>query len=92
MASLSFRGVHKSYGAVRVLERVDLELGSGELLVLVGPSGCGKSTLLRSFNRINERIAGVRTAGRVRILLERGNTPRVPRPQQRGGGADGDLQ
>ncbi|MFM2247055.1 MAG: hypothetical protein RL071_3129, partial [Pseudomonadota bacterium] len=43
MASISFRGIHKSYGAVRVLQRVDIEVPDGELLVLVGPSGCGKS-------------------------------------------------
>jgi len=54
MASLSFRGVTKSYGAVSVLERVDLEVPDGEFLVLVGPSGCGKSTLLRC-------IAGLET-------------------------------
>ncbi|HHO53966.1 MAG TPA: sn-glycerol-3-phosphate ABC transporter ATP-binding protein UgpC [Deltaproteobacteria bacterium] len=47
MASLSFEGVHKRYGETVVLERVDLEVSSGEYLVLVGPSGCGKSTLLR---------------------------------------------
>ena len=54
MAGLSFRGVYKAYGEVRVLEKVDLDLGEGELLVLVGPSGCGKSTLLRC-------IAGLET-------------------------------
>ncbi len=47
MASVRFVGVHKSYGAVPVLHRVDIEVADGELLVLVGPSGCGKSTLLR---------------------------------------------
>ena len=54
MASVGFRGVYKSYGAVSVLQRVDLEVGDGEFLVLVGPSGCGKSTLLRC-------IAGLET-------------------------------
>jgi len=34
---------------------------------LIGPSGCGKTTLLRSFNRMNERFAGVRTEGQIRI-------------------------
>ncbi len=47
MASLSFRGIQKSYDQVQVLHRIDLEVASGEFLVLVGPSGCGKSTLLR---------------------------------------------
>ena len=54
MASLSFRGVRKSYGDVHVLQHVDIEVPDGELLVLVGPSGCGKSTLLRC-------IAGLET-------------------------------
>ncbi len=62
MATLQFDGVEKAYGETRVLHRVDLEVGDGELLVLVGPSGCGKSTLLRC-------IAGLETisAGELRI-------------------------
>jgi phosphate transport system ATP-binding protein len=34
---------------------------------IIGPSGCGKSTLLRSFNRMNDLIAGVRTEGAVEV-------------------------
>ncbi len=62
MAQLTFDGLQKSYGETRVLERVDVEVGSGEYLVLVGPSGCGKSTLLRC-------IAGLEqiTGGELRI-------------------------
>ena len=47
MATLKLIGVAKSFGATRVLERVDLDVSDGEFIVLVGPSGCGKSTLLR---------------------------------------------
>jgi multiple sugar transport system ATP-binding protein len=46
MATLSIRGIRKSFGAVEVLNNIDLELEDGGFLVLLGPSGCGKSTLL----------------------------------------------
>src|SRR4051812_44996196 len=46
MATLSLRGIRKSFGAVEVLNNIDVELEEGGFLVLLGPSGCGKSTLL----------------------------------------------
>src|SRR5262245_25599732 len=58
MATVSFRGVGKAFGATRVLDRVDLEVASGEYLVLVGPSGCGKSTLLRCIAGLEEVTHG----------------------------------
>ncbi|MAN76271.1 MAG: ABC transporter ATP-binding protein [Rhizobiales bacterium] len=44
--SVSIRNLSLSFGAVKVLERMDLDVQQGEFLVLLGPSGCGKSTLL----------------------------------------------
>ena len=44
---ISIRGVSMSYGARRVLDRVDLNVKRGEILVLLGGSGSGKSTLLK---------------------------------------------
>ncbi|MDP2315974.1 MAG: ABC transporter ATP-binding protein [Pseudomonadota bacterium] len=58
MATLSFAGVEKRYGAVQVLHRVDLEVADGEFIVLVGPSGCGKSTLLRCIAGLEEITGG----------------------------------
>ena len=58
------------YTKFQALKSVNLELKAGLVHGLIGPSGCGKTTLLRSFNRINERIAGVRTSGKVEILGE----------------------
>ena len=48
MAHVTLQQVRKEYedGTVAV-QGVDLEVGDGELVVLVGPSGCGKSTTLR---------------------------------------------
>lgn len=48
MAAIQFKKCSKSFGDLQILKNIDLEIASGEFLVLVGPSGCGKSTLLRT--------------------------------------------
>ncbi len=55
------------YGDFQALFEVDLTVRAGAVTALIGPSGCGKTTLLRSVNRINERLAYVRTAGSIRL-------------------------
>ncbi|APD11154.1 ATP-binding protein [Pandoraea vervacti] len=47
---LSLRGVGKSYGDLRVLQGIDLDIARGEIVTLIGPSGSGKTTLLRCMN------------------------------------------
>ena len=58
MATLSIRGVKKSYASLEILKEVDIELADGEFLVLLGPSGCGKTTLLNIIAGLIEPSAG----------------------------------
>jgi len=53
-----FRNVNMSFGNVRVLDDVNLEVREGELVCLLGPSGCGKSTLLNIVGGFIEPAAG----------------------------------
>jgi putative ABC transport system ATP-binding protein len=59
---LRARGLEKEYGQgeglVRALDRVDLEVASGETLAVMGPSGCGKSTLLHLLGGLERPSAG----------------------------------
>jgi len=57
MGQVTLKGIRKSYGAVRVIRGIDLEVRDGEFLVFVEPSGCGKSTTLRMIAGL-EDIAG----------------------------------
>jgi multiple sugar transport system ATP-binding protein len=59
MAPITLEQVTKEFaGGVQAVDGVDLEIGSGEFLVLVGPSGCGKSTLLRMIAGLEEVSSG----------------------------------
>jgi NitT/TauT family transport system ATP-binding protein len=60
---VSIRGLAHSYGELRTIEALDLDLPAHGVLGLVGPSGCGKSTLL-------ELIAGLREPARGQIEID----------------------
>jgi phosphate transport system ATP-binding protein len=55
------------YGDFHALKDVNAAFEANRITAIIGPSGCGKSTLLRVFNRMNDLIDGVRTAGRALI-------------------------
>ena len=50
--------VCKNFGALSVLKGITLEVGTGQVLVMVGPSGSGKSTFLRCINHLEQVNAG----------------------------------
>ena len=76
MGSVSLRDVRKSFGAVDVIQGIDLEVDDGEFLVFVGPSGCGKSTMLRM-------IAGLEAIDGGDLLID-GQRANDIRPADRG--------
>ena len=45
--SVTLTNIAKSYGTVKVLPPLSLDIAKGELIALLGPSGCGKTTTLR---------------------------------------------
>lgn len=55
---LSGKNIHKSYGALRVLKGVDIDIGKGEIVSIVGPSGSGKSTLLHILGTLDKSDRG----------------------------------
>jgi ABC-type polar amino acid transport system ATPase subunit len=65
------RRLSKIYGGVPVLDRVDIDVMRGEIVMIVGPSGAGKSTMLRCMNRVEDPsegeviVDGVNMAGEV---------------------------
>src|ERR687893_2275193 len=49
---VKLEAVNKHFGALHVLQNIDLTVRKGEVLVVIGPSGSGKSTLCRAINRL----------------------------------------
>jgi multiple sugar transport system ATP-binding protein len=58
MADVVLKNVQKSFGRMKVIRGVDLDIRDGEFVVFVGPSGCGKSTLLRLIAGLEDITAG----------------------------------
>ncbi|PBC10657.1 sn-glycerol-3-phosphate ABC transporter ATP-binding protein UgpC [Mesorhizobium sp. WSM3859] len=66
MTDVQFRNLSKSFGQHKILEDINLDIRTGEFVVLVGPSGCGKSTLLRMLAGLETITSGDLVIGSTR--------------------------
>ena len=55
---IAVKNLQKSFGGLKVLDGIDLDVEQGDVIVLVGPSGCGKSTFLRCLTHLEEPTGG----------------------------------
>ncbi|RNB74745.1 amino acid ABC transporter ATP-binding protein [Brevibacillus panacihumi] len=55
---ISIKNVTKSFGTVKVLHDINLEIPQSQVFALIGPSGAGKSTLIRTINALEDIQAG----------------------------------
>jgi ABC-type nitrate/sulfonate/bicarbonate transport system ATPase subunit len=68
---LALRGVSHNYGAVQVLNELNLVVNAGEVVVLVGPSGCGKTTILNLLSgHIQPTSGSIERAGIIRTIYQ----------------------
>jgi ABC-type nitrate/sulfonate/bicarbonate transport system ATPase subunit len=64
-------GVTRTFGGVRALDGVDLEVAPHEIVAVVGPSGCGKTTLLELVCGLQAPDAGTVRADRAVLMPQR---------------------
>ncbi|MEY3221269.1 MAG: hypothetical protein RLZZ203_125, partial [Cyanobacteriota bacterium] len=60
--AIKVEDLYKSFGKLKVLEEISVEVKKGEVVAIIGPSGSGKSTFLRCLNLLE-----VPTSGRIYI-------------------------
>jgi polar amino acid transport system ATP-binding protein len=68
---LRLDAVGKAFGALTVLDGINLAMKAGEVVAIIGPSGSGKSTLLRCINQIEPPTSGRVEVGGVTIEVGR---------------------
>ncbi len=71
MAHLELDNISAAYGALKVLDGINLSVGSGETVGLIGPSGSGKSTILRVLTGLLKPQTGLVRVGGETINFEK---------------------
>jgi ABC-type branched-subunit amino acid transport system ATPase component len=57
-ALFSARGLHKSFGGVRAVRDVSLDIAAGSVFAIIGPNGAGKSTMLNLISGVHQPDSG----------------------------------
>lgn len=79
---LTARDIYKTFGNLRVLDGISMQLERGEVLAIIGPSGSGKSTFLRCLTRLERIDRGfISVDGDVMVSDEGGHTTYAPSAQ-----------
>ncbi|CAA7602902.1 Putative ABC transporter [Acididesulfobacillus acetoxydans] len=69
MAQLEMKGISKAFSGVKVLQGVDFQVGSGEVVALLGENGAGKSTLMKILTGVYQADEGqISIDGEARVL------------------------
>jgi ABC-type polar amino acid transport system ATPase subunit len=71
--AISLKNIDKFYGDFQALKQVNLEVKTGQRVVVCGPSGSGKSTMIRCINRLEHHDAGSITVDGVELNEETKN-------------------
>ena len=65
--AIRVEGFSQSFGAVRKLKSLDLDVHRNEILGIIGPARSGKSTFLCALNRLNDLVRGSRVEGTITV-------------------------
>jgi phosphate transport system ATP-binding protein len=65
--AIRVKGFSQSFGAVRKLKSLDLDVHRNEILGIIGPARSGKSTFLCALNRLNDLVRGSRVEGTITV-------------------------
>lgn len=74
---IQLEGLHKHFGHLHVLKGIDLNVKTGEKLVVIGPSGSGKSTLIRCMNLLEKPSSGKVVVDEVEITAHKAPVAKV---------------
>ena len=69
--AISVEDMHKSYGDVRALDGVSIDVAAGSVFALLGPNGAGKTTLVRILTTLLEPDAGRGTVAGYDVVSQR---------------------